>query len=296
MLDDIYNGGGKDGGKPWIDSEHPYDYLATQEIYPDEIHREDDMSNVKETASVPELSGRILATGECWVQVADFKAVGAHPQDGTDKSPVLYLLEVPVEQVSHIPYATLTPSKRKGYVIVGAVNRDFAKFPTNHVDAMQELEKKGRLRKFTNLCRLGQNLIQLFPCAIPNTDSINDGRTWFKSLLPHPYLRGCIGLRDYTLDAISSEVPRKHYYIMDGYDSSDTRLNVCRVCRSPFACWANKCDLPHRVGKLPSKRSTYPSAMQRVWTLKDKYPIRTSRRPSEWVVADQFFTNLNDPG
>jgi hypothetical protein len=36
--------------------------------------------------------------------------------------------------------------------------------------------------------------------------------------------------------------------------------------------------------------------MQRVWTLKDKYPIRTSRRPSEWVVADHFFTNLNDPG
>jgi hypothetical protein len=68
------------------------------------------------------------------------------------------------------------------------------------------------------------------------------------------------------------------------------------VCRSPFACWVNKCDLPHQVGKLPSKRSTYPSAMQQVWTLKDKYPICTSQRPSEWVVADHFFTNLNDPG
>jgi hypothetical protein len=43
MLDDIYNGGGKDGGKPWIDPEHPYDYLATQGIHPDKIHREDDM-------------------------------------------------------------------------------------------------------------------------------------------------------------------------------------------------------------------------------------------------------------
>jgi hypothetical protein len=222
MLDDIYNG----GGKPWIDPEHPYNYLSTQGIHPDEIHR-DDSSLKDEAAPIPKLSGKILATGECWVQVADLKAAGAHPKDGSDKSPVLYLLEVATEQVIHLPYATLTPSKRKGYVIIGAVNRDFAKFPTNHVGAMQELEKKGRLRKFTNFSRLGRNLIQLFPCAIPNTDSIDEGSTWFKSLLPHPYLRGCIGLCDYTMDATDSDVPRKHYYVMDGYDSSNTRLGVC---------------------------------------------------------------------